>query len=1211
MSRIAGPVLPRAASFVNRQVQQRVVPRVTNLVNRAAVKSAGPQYSHWVQDLGEDTRKRGWFQGVQDLSNPILMNPKIAPYAEPIVSGARMAGFAALHPKQFQEEYQAGKGEPMDKMYAPSFALADIISRARLAGQPIPNKVRFRDIVREIPQAASRVIGPELLKNITTRPAARALGSAYLSITKPKEMPEFTPTSKFERELFGTNQKVVPIGKYAKQETGISFGKAAPYVGVGLAAADIFGINPLSGGGKKAVSQIAKLKNADEISKVLKGTKIAEEYIPRIAQKLVKATDEVKIGKVIAEAEKIVPKIEQVGKNLIRERGLITTVKESAKTAPEVKSAVEGLYQVRNTQELGQKAKNLVKNFPETAQQIIDAGKTDDITVSTAIELMDKYAKEGNHTLAAKIANDLAPRLTEAGRANQAVSLYNRLTPEGIVRFAAGEINRANQANPKLGLVLKAEDAARLREMALKVQKIIDPEQRAIATAKMTDEIARLVPTPTINKVVGLWKAGLLTGLKTTGVNITSNITHGATEVIKDIPAVAVDSIASLFTGKRTKTLTLKGTGGGLKEGIEKGWRYLRTGYDERNIAAKFDYKKVNFGNSKFAKVLQTYEDGIFRLMGAEDQPFYYGAKSRSLYDQAFAQAKNKGLKGDKATKFVENLVKNPNDKMLQNAVNDGETAVFQNQTSLGKLAQGLGKSAVGEVIAPFRRTPTSVAMEVLNYSPVGIVKAIGENIGKGRFDQRAFSQLMGKGIVGTGLLYVGYKLAQKGIMALGFPQTEAERNQWELEGKQPNSIKIGDRWYQAGSFGPIGMTLLVGGYYQKGLEETGSKTQALASAIAGAGKTVVDQTFLQGISGMINALQDPTRYAGGYIGRTVGSVVPTIAADVARATDKFERSTKGNVLQPLQSRIIGLRQKLTPKRDVLGQEIETPGFVRTMADWTRSTKAKTSPVIEQLGEAGATPTKFKDKLRILKQDVQLNEKELDQLNASTGGQIDKALGGIVNTSGFKNLDKDDKAKIIDKVVESVKESQKNSLATGGKIDTRGLDRKTQIEVEKINFENSDANFKNLGDVVLRKNADGSVKSQSKLSYDGDVMEAKKTSLKKNGNFKGWLENADALFNNYQEQLQDSSLDELEKIKIQNSIDSLVAEAQKYQGYGGFTKPKKGKKVKKAKKIKLAVKTAGRYKTSQLKPQAIKISVGRIPQAPVGRPTRLRVKKMV
>lgn len=44
----------------------------------------------WLGKVVQDTKKRGVIEGLQDLTNPIIQNPKIYPYAEPIISNTRM-----------------------------------------------------------------------------------------------------------------------------------------------------------------------------------------------------------------------------------------------------------------------------------------------------------------------------------------------------------------------------------------------------------------------------------------------------------------------------------------------------------------------------------------------------------------------------------------------------------------------------------------------------------------------------------------------------------------------------------------------------------------------------------------------------------------------------------------------------------------------------------------------------------------------------------------------------------------------------------------------------------------------------------------------------------------------------------------------------------------------------------------------------------------
>lgn len=52
----------------------------------------------WLGKVGQDVQKRGTFEGLQDLSYPLLMNPYIEPVEEPIVGNMRVANYQAGRP---------------------------------------------------------------------------------------------------------------------------------------------------------------------------------------------------------------------------------------------------------------------------------------------------------------------------------------------------------------------------------------------------------------------------------------------------------------------------------------------------------------------------------------------------------------------------------------------------------------------------------------------------------------------------------------------------------------------------------------------------------------------------------------------------------------------------------------------------------------------------------------------------------------------------------------------------------------------------------------------------------------------------------------------------------------------------------------------------------------------------------------------------------
>lgn len=735
-------------------------------------------------------------------------------------------------------------------------------------------------------------------------------------------------------------------------------------------------------------------KFADDAAKLAKPEEIAvkaSETFPGISKQLAedfgkrfeKVTDPLKVSEEltkIAETGKIVPS--QYAATLSKE-------------FPEIASDIQAQHVVKTDAELYAQVQKIMDEGLDAAET---AAKTrlDDVGVVVGQELIRKYindaealiakgekaAGEGLYTKAIDVAQKSVANLTEGGRFVRAASLISELSPEAVIRMATKEIEGFNAKLPvnstrKLPSLTPAQAQQFSNEMR-RIQRIESPIARAKAIQKLQDKISALVPTPLLKKIITLWKAGLLTGIKTSGLNTASNLSHFVSEIIKDAPATLVDSVASLFTGKRTKAFTLAGIGRGGREGFEKGFEYLKSGFDERNIAQKMDYRKVHFGNSPLAKALQGYEEAVFRTIGAEDQPFYYGAKARSLYDQAIAQAKNIAKAGTEKSKkeIINDLLKNPTDEMLKNAVIDAETAVFQNQTSLGRMARAATNVFPPlEIILPFQRTPASVAMQLVGYTPLGFVKALAEQIGKGVFDQRMFSQTMGRAITGTGLLYLGGELFKKGRIALGSPQSEKEKKEWELEGKTRNSIKIGDTWRSLSVLGPPGLALVVGGYLKKGLEDTGSYYGATVSAIGGLGKAVNEQAFLKSINAAIDALQDPARFGEAFVNGMVGSVVPTIVSDVARATDQTERRIE-SPLQAIQARVPGWRSGLEPQVSVLGEKRATPDFLTVMIDPTRPGVRSASPVVDELQrlwEAGykPTPTQLGDKkgFKVLSQD--------------------------------------------------------------------------------------------------------------------------------------------------------------------------------------------------------------------------------------------------
>lgn len=120
--------------------------------------------------------------------------------------------------------------------------------------------------------------------------------------------------------------------------------------------------------------------------------------------------------------------------------------------------------------------------------------------------------------------------------------------------------------------------------------------------------------------------------------------------------------------------------------------------------------------------------------------------------------------------------------------------------------------------------------------------------------------------------------------------------------------------------------------------------------------------------------------------------------------------------------------------------------------------------------------------------------------------------------------------------------------------------RDAREAIAKDGFKDESGSYKIIGNKVYRKNSDGDVSIITKDSFDYQIGSATLTSQKRADNLEGWMETANSQLDLIDKQLQASNIDPLEAIKLQNQADQLLENMEKYQGYGGFTKPKSGRR---------------------------------------------------
>ena len=336
---------------------------------------------------------------------------------------------------------------------------------------------------------------------------------------------------------------------------------------------------------------------------------------------------------------------------------------------------------------------------------------------------------------------------------------------------------------------------------------------------------------------------------------------------------------------------------------------------------------------------------------------------------------------------------------------------------------------------------PSSIAKQMIEYSPIGLIKGIAQT-GKVLIKdvpslQREAAQEVGRGVIGTGLIGLGAYLASRGFIT-GQPSGIKESQQWQLEGKQANSILLPGldgkwKWRSIGSIGPENLLILAGAKLQEEILQKQDPGRFLGSL----GKDFLAQTFLQGIQQPLSAITDPARYGKSYIGNLASSVIPNILKDVGRAFDPYQREY-ATAKDYVTGNIPFLRSKNIVRRDVLGKPLpQEPSGIGAFFDLFYSKTPIQDELITELkrlndAEINATPSQMAKAQTIHGTKVTLTPEQLDALEEQAGPKVRDALLSLIRSSEYKSMSDEEKANAISSTVTKVRTEIKKTVGLPG-----------------------------------------------------------------------------------------------------------------------------------------------------------------------------------
>lgn len=406
-------------------------------------------------------------------------------------------------------------------------------------------------------------------------------------------------------------------------------------------------------------------------------------------------------------------------------------------------------------------------------------------------------------------------------------------------------------------------------------------------------------------------------------INFTGNVGQLAVQVPRKILAGGYDWAMSGLTGSERKRFTseagpfVKDAISSLPSALSGSLKVLKGEAPITNL----DLNKIPTGSRAlelYSTPLRMLEAGdiFFKtiLQGGESAALRHRASKQGV-DRSFESISSQAEKDALETLFRGELYKSGQGWML-NLIDD--------TTSLIRNAQQ--KKAIGPIArltVPFVQTPMNILKQGVEYSPLGFANMIRSRGDVA--DQLAKATIGSAVMAGAGIISAG------GNATWATPTSQKERSEFFASGRQPYSIKIGDKWYSYSKIGPLAYPVAMSAAIQHALKDNDDE-QALYTAgkiAAMVADFFTDQSYLQTVGDIVDALKGDNFKQTRLIASIPQQMVPYRAFQgwVTRMIDPIYRKVDWKdgipiaIAQSMQSQIPFLSQNLPAYRDPFGRE--------------------------------------------------------------------------------------------------------------------------------------------------------------------------------------------------------------------------------------------------------------------------------------------------
>lgn len=616
-------------------------------------------------------------------------------------------------------------------------------------------------------------------------------------------------------------------------------------------------------------------------------------------------------------------------------RGFVETVKNSPNTEPEVAAGVKGTYDPITNADTMKRAQETVKNnYDEAVRMVNREGPLTADDSAVAQQLISRAQREGRMEDAIGIVEKIAERATTAGQGIQALSMWNKLGPDGVLLYTKKLFEKAGKQQGILDKALRQkkpeltpELAKTLTDMASDIQTMKDPTAKMNATKAMLQLISDQIPMKVSNVIDEFRYNNILSSPRTHFVNTFSNFIQAA--VLNPLTKGTEGGLdfmrATLTNDKQRRVFAsevpvyyrgmISSFGDATKDFLDavQGVKNIeRPDLNVKELDALVQPESKLPGALKMpSRVLEGADRFWMRLLkgGEEASLNFRKGKGVDVGDIA--------AEAEKRAKYF--TFRQPVDA---SGAKTGQGHVLRGVDQMTKAIYQMRKVPGVKWFIPFVQTPMNITKQMIEYSPMGITTLAGA---ANKQEQLA------KTLIGTTAMSAAAWLVSNFETTWAAPTGKKEKELFYASGRQPYSIKIGDNWVQINQLGPLSIAFVVPMAFKQAFggdnNPTDGQLKNMGQVVTGVGKFLTDQTYVKGLGDLVKALQGDEVAFGQTLTNVPRQLIPmsSLLGWAARMIDPISRNPGKDVAANIAAGLPFLSKMVEPFRDPTGEPSQIP----------------------------------------------------------------------------------------------------------------------------------------------------------------------------------------------------------------------------------------------------------------------------------------------